>query len=186
MRGWRWWALAACLASAHPAAAADRVSVFVRGGLGDYTGPLGRYTGRGPVWGLTVSVQRSKLVGVELAYEGSRNDLGPVVTPQASLLRNGGSALVKIGPQLIGLIRPFVGFGVGASNMSVLGERSEAFRSDWSAELPLTAGVEFNTRRLTAGIRGTYRLLPDQEVATNVSGGGGNFRDVSATLGGRF
>jgi opacity protein-like surface antigen len=165
------------------------VNVFLRGGVGDYTGDLGNLANTGPTWGLTLNVQPTTYLGLEVGYEGSQNKVDDNrLLEEPSLVRNGGSALVKVSPPLLTAVRPFVGAGLGISYVDVRGRGAGLYDSDLMEEVPLVAGVEFNSGALTAGVRGTYRILVDEGFAENatVENPSGGLLDASLTLGARF
>jgi hypothetical protein len=163
------------------------LNVFLRGGVSDYTGDIGRDVQSGPAWGLTVNVQPTRIFGFELGYEGSKNDIDNELLPDASLTRHGGSGLVKIAPPLMERVKPFVAAGLGASYISVNGGQG-LYASDLVEEVPVAAGIEFNSGAVTAGLRATYRLLVDESFARGSAPGNpqGGLFDASFTLGGRF
>jgi opacity protein-like surface antigen len=179
-----------CTQSAMAQEKKGNVNVFLRGGIADYTGDLGDLTSTGPLWGLTLGIQPTTFLGFELGYEGSLNNVGDSVlgSDSPSLLRNGGTALVKLSPPFLTAVRPFVGAGLGLTYVSVRGPGSALFDDDLMGEVPLAVGLEFNTGGLTAGVRGTYRVLLDQGFAnaTAEDGVGGGYMDASLTLGARF
>ncbi|HZI12722.1 MAG TPA: outer membrane beta-barrel protein [Myxococcus sp.] len=195
-RGIRAGALALALAAAGTAAAQERrdagkrgdVNVFLRGGVGDYTGGLGDVTSTGPAWGVTLNVQPTTFIGFELGYEGSQNGVDDVrLLEEPSVVRQGGSALLKLSPPFMTKVRPFVGAGVGMSYVDVRGQGADLYDSDTMQEVPLAAGVEFNSGGLTAGFRTTYRVLFNEGFAeqAGVEDEGG-LLDASLTLGARF
>jgi len=190
-------ALALALAAAGTASAQERkpgkqgdVNVFLRGGLGDYTGGLGDLTSTGPAWGLTLNVQPTTFIGFELGYEGSQNGVDDVrLLEEPSLVRQGGSALLKVSPPFLTAIRPFVGAGLGLSYVDVRGNTGAGlYGSDTMQEVPLAAGIEFNSGGLTAGFRTTYRVLLNEGWAEEalVEEDEGGLLDASLTLGARF
>ncbi|WP_375758111.1 outer membrane beta-barrel protein [Corallococcus exercitus] len=165
------------------------VNVFLRGGIGDYTGDLGDLSSTGPLWGLTLNLQPTTFLGFEVGYEGSQNKVADTRLFDApSLVRNGGSALVKVSPPFLTAVRPFAGVGLGLSYVDVRGAGAGLYDSDLMEEVPLAVGLEFNTGGLTAGVRGTYRVLIDQDFAeaTATDDAGGGLMDASLTLGARF
>lgn len=164
-----------------------KVKVFLKGGVSDYTGEVGTDINTGPAWGLTVNIQPMRMIGFEIGYDGSRNGISNDLLPDATLTRNGASGMVKLAPPLIEVVKPFVAAGLGASYISAQGGGG-LYESDLVEEVPLAAGLEFNTGGLTTGVRATYRILVDEDFASNTAPGtpqGGLF-DASLTLGGRF
>lgn len=164
-----------------------KVKVFLKGGVSDYTGDVGSDIDTGPAWGLTVNVQPLRLLGFELGYEGSRNTVSNDLLPDATLTRNGATGLVKIAPPFIDVVKPFVAAGLGASYISAKGGAG-LYDSDLVEEVPVAAGIEFNTGNLTTGVRATYRWLVDESFAENTEPGNpqGGLFDASLTIGGRF
>ncbi|AGC46431.1 hypothetical protein MYSTI_05144 [Myxococcus stipitatus DSM 14675] len=190
---------ALALIAASPALANDAtegkrgdVNVFLKGGLGDYTGDLGDLTDTGPAWGLTLNVQPTTFLGFEVGYEGSRNGLDDIrlLGDGPAIVRQGGSALVKLSPPLFTGVRPFVGAGFGLTYVDVRGTGiGGLYDSDTQEELPVAAGLEFNSGALTAGLRATWRLLLDDDFARGAMNGEdvkGGLLDGSVTLGARF
>ncbi|WP_164018433.1 outer membrane beta-barrel protein [Pyxidicoccus trucidator] len=190
-------ALALTFAGASTAAAQERkegkrgdVNVFLRGGVGDYTGGLGDLTSTGPAWGLTLNVQPTTFIGFELGYEGSQNSVDDVrLLEGPSLVRQGGSGLLKVSLPFLTAVRPFVGAGLGMSYVDVRGNAgADLYDSDTMQEVPLAAGVEFNSGGLTAGFRTTYRVLLNEDWVNEsfTDDDDGGLLDASFTLGARF
>jgi hypothetical protein len=164
-------------------------NLFARGGVGGFTGDLNDSSGIGPTWGLTANVQPMNVLGVEVAYDGSKNGLtDPATADDASVWRHGASGLVKLGLPFIEYVRPFVGAGLGLSFVSIRGETDGRFRDDFMQEIPLVGGLELNSGGLTAGLRATYRVLIDEGFVRAPQGGGvtGGLFETTASLGGRF
>lgn len=186
------WALgaAALLFMATTARADDErrdTNLFLRGGVSTFTGELGALAAAGPSYGVTLNVQPYNLVGFEVGYEGSRNG---VVGERASgrLVRNGVSAMVKVAPPFVERVKPFVAAGLGASVLS-LRSGGQAQGNDVIQEVPLAAGLEFNSGRMTAGMRATYRALVGDALGNRIDPGGapdGGLFDAAVTLGARF
>lgn len=181
----------ASLAVSAPALAAEQekdrgdVNVYVKGGVSGYTGDAGQSTQTGPAYGAIVNVQPTHVLGLELGYTGSRH---AIEGADAHLLRNGASALLKVGLPFVEKVRPFAGVGLGANWMAVQGAAS-GYRSDFMEEVPLVAGVEFNSGAFHAGLRGSYNLLVDADFADGASPDGatsGSLLEAAFTLGGRF
>lgn len=159
-------------------------AVFLRGGVAAYTGSLGSLTQVGPAYGVTINLQPWTMLGLELSYQGSRNSEATAFA-RGAVWRNGGDAFLKLSPPFLVAVKPFLGAGIGASYLSA-GD-STGFRNDTVGEVPLAAGIEFNTRGLTAGVRGTYRVLFNNNITGSGLGiNGGDLVDGELTLGGRF
>jgi len=166
------------------------VNVILGGGIGGYTGDIGGLTATGPAWGVTLNVQPYTMLGFEVGYDGSKNDVTDDrfrAAEAPSLIRHGASSLVKLSPPLE-KIRPFVGAGLGVSYVYANGPATGPYDSDFMEEVPLAAGIEFNAGALTAGIRGTYRILVDDNFADAAvpDDASGGLLDTSLTVGGRF
>jgi hypothetical protein len=163
------------------------LKVFLRGGVAEFTGDVGDDIDTGPAWGLTVNVQPTNILGFEIGYDGSRNGIANDLLPDGSLTRHGASGMVKLAPPFIEVVKPFVGAGLGVSYISADGSLG-LYESDLVEEVPVAAGIEFNTGGLTAGVRATYRVLVDESFAADAAPGNpqGGLFDASLTLGGRF
>ncbi|MDQ3266845.1 MAG: outer membrane beta-barrel protein [Myxococcota bacterium] len=174
------------------AADGDRVGDFnlqARGGVSGFTGALGEYTAAGPSWGVGLNVQPYRMIGFEVNYEGSRNHItDDRFTVSPSLTRHGASAMVKLAPPFLDRIRPFAGVGLGASYVSA-DDPDGLYRSDFIQEVPLAAGLEFNSGMFSAGLRATYRFLIDEnfaDAAQPVGNPEGGLFDASVMVGARF
>lgn len=168
------------------------VNVFVNGGIGGYTGDLGQLSATGPSWGATLNLQPFSMLGFEVGYAGSKNDVTDDrfrAADAPSFIRHGASSLVKLSPPFMERVRPFVGAGLGVSYVYVRNPGSGPYSSDLMEEVPLSAGLEFNTGALTAGVRGTYRVLVDDnfaDAAVSTKDASGGILDAGLTVGGRF
>lgn len=193
MRRLLWGAIAVAVLGSGTALAQDenfrRYNLQAKGGVSSYLGGLNEVTAAGPSWGVGLAVQPYRVLGFELAYEGSSNRIEDArLFGSPALMRNGASAIVRVAPPFMDRIRPYAGVGLGASYVSVQGETQGAYRSDFMEEVPLTVGVEFNRGALGAGIHATYRWLLDAGFAAQAlpqSSGGGLF-DAGFSLGARF
>jgi opacity protein-like surface antigen len=187
------WSVVLGLTCAMAAFAADDkqgdFTVALRGGISGYTGDLNELSAAGPAWGVGVGIQPTNLIGVEFAYEGSKNEITDLrLIEGPSLQRHGASALVKLGLPFIERVKPFVGAGLGLSRVGVAGDSNGLYRSDLMEEIPLAVGIEVNSGILTAGVRATYRFLFDEDYASPARPGnpGGGLFDAVASVGGRF
>ncbi len=166
------------------------VNVVLTGGVGGFVGELNEITDAGPVWGAHLNLQPFNFIGFELGYDGSRHmvDDPRYVGPTPVVTRHGGTALVRVAPPFFETVRPFVGAGLGASYLQVTGDPAGIYRNDIVQELPVTAGLELNVWRLSAGVRGGYRMFFDEGFAEaalpdNPQGG---MLEMAAAVGLRF
>src|SRR5687768_5883646 len=101
-----WVAAAAVLCWAGSAVAAEKdrqgdVNFSARAGVGGFTGGLGDYVNAGPAWGVGFNLQPYRMLGIEVNYEGSRNQLADDrLASTSALMRHGASAMVKVAPPL--------------------------------------------------------------------------------------
>lgn len=194
MRNGLWLACAAALTIAGSAEARDDdrqgdFNVLLRGGVGDFTGELAEITDAGPTWGLTVNVQPWNILGYEITYDGSRNLIDDSrLANQPAVTRHGLAGVLRIAPPFIEKVRPFLGIGLGATMLRVTEEADGLYRNDLMEEVPMVAGLEFNTGAVTAGLRASYRWLVDESFADpSVTGNPeGGYLDAGVTLGARF
>jgi hypothetical protein len=129
------------------------------------------------------------LIGLELAYEGSRNGLsdrydGPLST---GLLRNGLTGIFKLSPLPLQIVNPFIAAGLGADYVSIQGQETAwRYENSFALELPIAVGIEFNMLLLTVGARATYHLFLWQKFTRYIPFpilSSGNLFDVTATVG---
>jgi hypothetical protein len=164
------------------------LNVFLKGGIGGFTGALNDYSAVGPSWGAVVNLQPWRSLGLELGYEGSRHGITDDRLEDAALTRNGIDALLKLSPPLIERVKPFLGVGLGASYVSV-NNGAGLYKNDVMEEVPLATGLELNSGALTAGVRATYRFLVDEGFADRaqpVGNPNGGLFDFGASVGARF
>jgi opacity protein-like surface antigen len=164
-------------------------NVFLRGGVGNFTGELASVTQTGPTWGLTVNVQPWNILGYEITYDGSRNLVEDArLVNQPAVTRYGLAGMLKLGPPLIESVRPFVGLGLGATMVRVSQDAGGLYKNDLLEEVPVAAGIEFNTGAVTAGLRASYRYLVGESFADPSTIGNleGGYLDAAVTLGARF
>jgi hypothetical protein len=168
-----------------------KVGLDVRLGLGGLTGDVGQDTGTGPLFGVAADAQVSRVVGVEVGYEGQRLPINESLLGASGegLYRHNLGVLAKAGPLIDEKWRPFVGAGVGLSYINPTDGADFLYDTDIVQELPLAAGVDYNFGNIFAGARATYRMLYGEGFADDVRPGGdddGNLFNASLTLGGRF
>ena len=170
------------------------VGLDVRLGLGGFTGDAGELTKAGPLVGITAGAQPWKMLGVEAGVETQRLAIDDTrVGTGEAIWRHNVGVMAKAGPLIVDeKLRPYVGLGAGVSylNASRGADRSGLYESDFVAEVPVAAGVDYRfSKGLFAGARASYRLMFGEEFANaaspdaDTSGGLLNF---AVTAGGRF
>jgi opacity protein-like surface antigen len=166
-----------------------KVGLDVRLGLGAMTGDLADQTGTGPLLGITAGAQPWRALGIELGYEGQRLPLDSTFVGEGeAVYRHNVGLLAKAGPRINERWRPFVGAGVGLSYLNVTDGADDVYSNDFTREVPLAAGLDYNFGNIFAGARATYRLMYGVGFADDVVAGSadGNLFNASITLGGRF
>jgi hypothetical protein len=156
------------------------------GGVEGYTGALAPAVNPGPAWGVTVALKPSKVLGLELGYNGAVNEIdngsSTGSAPGADIVRNGGQAAATVG-LTASPVQPYLLGGVGINRYNVRGTGG-GFRSDTSGNVPLGGGLRTHIGNFTADLRANYNVLFDNQFAsadtTDVAGA-----DVT-TNGGRY
>lgn len=161
MKSFAWVAAVAALV---PAAA---MAVQVRGEAGaiTYTGEAARLTTPGATYGALMELDLTDMTDLELGYAGaaymSDESIGD---DQSAILENGGQALLKLGPDTMGL-HPHLFAGLEYTRVSVLEDGEvQGFIEDGSLlKLPLGAGVAYSFRGegdnvITVGARASYNV----------------------------
>lgn len=172
---------------------AAKVGVDVEAGVGGLTNSLSTVTNPGPFLGLAAVAQPWRNLGLEVGYQGQRLPIDdPRVGDEQSVFRHNVSIFGKAGPALVNdRVRPFVGAGAGVSYLNVTDGAAHTGlynNTDWLAEVPVGAGVDFKFGDFIAGARGDYRFLLGENFANPATGGGGNgdLLNFNVTVGGRF
>jgi len=180
--------------SSAPAIAETRF--LIKSGPSWYTGELGKVTTAGPAWGVSMSFQTIKLLDIELAYQGSSNQLRNPKRPQdRELYRNGGTAMAKVFIPPFAVLSPTresVSAAVISPPLTTMAgsrARRRVVISRWSSRLRsvwiLNVGI------LAIGARATYRALVRWSETILVIYPGyrdprGNLFDFTASAGLRF
>lgn len=143
------------------------LTVMVGGGVEGYTGELAPAINPGAAYGVTASIKPSKVMGLELGYNGAVNNLDNTALGADSgpdLVRNGGQAAVTLG---LGAapIQPYVLGGIGFSDYNFRGAAASGFSDDVVGNVPVGAGLRTHIGDFTADLRANYNFLFDQDFA---------------------
>ncbi|MGI5864331.1 MAG: acyloxyacyl hydrolase [Myxococcales bacterium] len=129
--------------------------VRLRGGLGGYTGSYAPLTSVGPAWGLSIGFKTASWAGLELAYEGSQNNLQG---RGGALVRNGGFLLGRVFCDR-GELFPYLAAGVGVTYVDPTQGAGASAIGDTVIEVPFALGLDWRRGVLSVGVRAAFNLL---------------------------
>jgi len=143
----------------------------IGGGVGDFTAGLQNQTDPGAAWDVRAIFGTHAPIAIEAAYVGGLNDLNTTGDEDASLMLNGGEALLRFNLSR-GDIQPFIAAGAGVHNYSVVDlDRADMdvdaqdFRDSTDIAIPAAAGIQaYINERVTVGGRVSYRYIFDDQV----------------------
>ena len=164
--------------------------VLLGGGTEGYTGDLASTINPGFAYGATVGVKPTKILGLELNFNGGLSDIDTPtdggVSSGADIVRNGGQAAITVGLTKTRL-QPYVLGGVGIQNYNVRGAGPLlGFQDDTSGYVPAGAGLRYNIGRLlTADARVNYNIPFAQDFAPVNSASDGRYQAL-LQLGGTY
>jgi opacity protein-like surface antigen len=150
------------------------VSITVGAGVEGYTGTLRPEIEPGFAWSVTAGFKPTRVLGLELGYTGSVNELGNDAFFQdvsegatgADLVRNGGHVLATVGLMTVP-VQPYLLGGVGLSwwNARATGT---TIRDDAAGVIPLGGGIRAHYGAFTADARLHYNILFNDEFSSTV------------------
>ena len=144
--------------------------VLLGGGAEGYTGDLSSELNPGFAYGATVGYRPTKILGLELNYNGGLSDIdtfGPGGAAEgADLVRNAGQAAVTLGFTPTKL-QPYVMGGIGIENYNARGLSPVAgYTDDTHGYVPAGVGLRYNLGTLlTADARVSYNVPLSQDFA---------------------
>jgi hypothetical protein len=148
------------------------MTFLLGGGVEGYSGALASELNPGPAWGVTAAIKPSKVLGLELGYNGAANEIdgggANGATDGADIVRNGGQVAATIG---LGAapVQPYILGGVGVSRYNVRAEGT-GFRDATDGHIPLGGGLRTHIGDFTADARVGYNVLFNNDfAATGVS-----------------
>jgi hypothetical protein len=147
------------------------LTVTVGGGIEGYTGGLAPEINPGPAYGVQAEIRPSRVLGLELGYNGAVNELDSRVAPLGGtdgpdLVRNGGQAALTVGLTAAPL-QPYILGGIGFSDYNFRGAASSfgAFSDDTVGNVPVGVGLRTHVGSFTADLRANYNFLFDQDFS---------------------
>jgi hypothetical protein len=161
-------ALAALPVVAH--GADDRgVEFQVGGGVVGFPNDVQVNTGGS--YGALLGIEPWSGLGLEFGYQGAAYGEEPLsqnpdVTENVNAVENGGYAALKISPIIGGVFEPYALGGVGVSHLNVTDPQAAgALQDDTYGKAPVGAGFDVHLGDFTAGLRGTYNFIFNNENA---------------------
>lgn len=164
---------AAAVLAALPAAAQaadDRGLEFQLGG-GVVTFPNDVDVNTGGAYGALVGIEPWSGLGLELGYAGAAYGEDALtenvdVTENVNATENGGYAALKVSPIIGGVFEPYALGGIGVSHLNVdEAQEGGVLQDDTFGKAPVGAGFDVHLGDFTAGLRGTYNFIFDNQNA---------------------
>lgn len=164
------------------------LTVLLGGGVEGYTGALAPRIDPGAAWGVTAALKPTRVLGLELSYNGAANDVdnsfagGENLADGPDIVRNGGQAVATVALTPTS-IQPYLLGGFGFSDYRIKGDAGAAgFADDFNTHVPVGAGLRTHIGGFTADARVNYSVLLENDFAadvrsTNVGGVDTSFRD---------
>lgn len=155
-------AAAALVAAPLAARAESEVSVVVQGGGVQYNQALSGQTDLGVAYGARVAVMPTPIVGFEVGYLGTQNNVRRSLDTSGDserLITNGANADLRINV-LPGAITPYIFGGYGLTKVSVSNQSIQSpFKGDTVSTIPFGGGLEANLGNFKVGGRFQYNHL---------------------------
>lgn len=152
-----------------PLGDASGLTVMLGGGVEGYTGGLAPRIDPGAAWGVTAALKPTRVLGLELSYNGAANEVdGDNLSDGPDILRNGGQAVATVALTPTS-IQPYLLGGFGISDYNIRGDGAAAgFSDDFNTHVPLGAGLRTHIGDFTADARVNYSVLLENEFAAGV------------------
>lgn len=169
------------------------VALTANGGVEGYTGTLAPRVDAGGSWGVMLTGQPNKIVGLELGYSGAVNNIDDPAASGGQIVRNGGTANLKFS-LYPSVVEPYLFGGVGFAHNTVThtAHLEGGYRGDTFGMIPVGGGLNFHIGKFTAGARGSYDFLFSRNFSPNSHTGFGfgsaypNIWSATGQLGGQF
>lgn len=145
------------------------LTLVAGGGVEGYTFGLAPQVQPGPAWNVTAALKPTKVLGLELAYNGAANEIkssDSINVSGADIVRNGGQAVATVGLSAAP-VQPYLLGGIGVSRYNVRAP-TPGFESDTVGSVPVGAGLRTHVGHFTADARLGYNFLFSQQFAGNV------------------
>ena len=149
------------------------VEVQLGGGVVSFPGDVNALGG---AYGVALGLEPSNVIGIELGYQGAAYStdadvVGDNAGERLAGTEKGGYGALKISPFWGGNtagIEPYALGGIGVSRLDVNqdgGDAAGVLADDTFGKVPVGAGVDVHLGGLTAGVRGTYNFLFNNDEA---------------------
>jgi hypothetical protein len=159
--------------------APSEISLTSGAGVADYFGrALTAHTDTGASWDARATFGAHSIIALEAGYIGSVNQIDVSSGQVGHVNSNGLDGTLRL--QLPFKVQPYVFGGVGWNHMTVdNGNANPNITSQFVREtddqvtIPAGAGFGYVGRHATFDVRGTYRLIPDNNITVMSNGGSG-------------
>ena len=149
------------------------MTTFIDADTRDFTTPGGG-------WGARLAIGTRELLGLELGYSGTAQEIDALgLDDDAILLSNGVDAVLRLnfGPEM--MAQPFIFGGMGWRHYNVTNaatNTSSVRESDDVLEFPVGAGLGFRAGGANIELRTTFRPVTDSDM---IGGGRDNIDDLN-------
>ena len=158
------------------------MSATVGGGVQGFTGKQARnFTDTGVGWNARFVFGTRSIVGAELAYVGSSQDIYTLGLDKSAFLQSHGGELAARLNFLPGMVQPFVFAGAGVTRYLLSNEdvnTSSIDSRDTVVDFPLGVGTDLRYEGFLVDARGTFRPT----VGDNLFDGSGQMHTWGANL----
>lgn len=164
------------------------VTVLIGGGVEGYTGGYAPEINPGASAGALAAFKPSKVLGLELGYNGAVNNLDTDVPGSGpDIVRNSAQADITIGLTAAPL-QPYVLGGYGLNWYNVRNGEALGFRDDTNSKIPVGLGLRTHIGDFTADARVNYNFLIADDFAPGVDNSDAMSGSYNGTLniGGTF
>jgi hypothetical protein len=165
------------------------LSVLLGGGVEGYTGGLAPEISPGATAGVMAALRPSKVLGLELGYNGAVNNIRGVDAGGSGpdIVRNSAQADLTIG-LTAAPIQPYVLGGYGMNWYNVRNGEALGFRDDTNSKIPVGAGLRTHIGDFTADARVNYNFLIGDQFAPGVDNSDATTGSYNGTIniGGTF
>jgi hypothetical protein len=144
------------------------IAVMLGGGVEGYTGGLAPEINPGATAGVMASLRPTKVLGLELGYNGAINNLDADVPGSGpDIVRNSAQANLTLGVTAAP-IQPYVLGGYGLNWYNVRNGQALGYSDDTNSKIPVGVGLRTHIGDFTADARVNYNFLLSDDFAPGI------------------